>query len=199
VTPPRVFVLDNYDSFTFNLVQFFGELGASLDVERNDACSVRDVQARRPDAVVISPGPGVPRDAGISIPLVCWCVEEAVPLLGVCLGHQAIAEAFGAVITPAPRIMHGKTSPVTHDGKGVFRGLPESFEAGRYHSLVIEQSSVPLELEITAWTDDDTVMGLRHRTLPIEGVQFHPESILTAVGMELLRNFLYSPTVIVTV
>jgi anthranilate synthase/aminodeoxychorismate synthase-like glutamine amidotransferase len=195
----NVFVLDNYDSFTFNLVQFLGELGASLDVVRNDEVTVGDVERRHPDAVVISPGPGVPSEAGISVALVGWCGEREVPLLGVCLGHQAIAEAFGARITTAPRIMHGKTSAVRHDGNGVFRGLPESFDAGRYHSLVVAPDSIPRELEITAWTDDDTVMGLRHRTLAIEGVQFHPESVLTAVGMQLLRNFLYSPTVISTV
>jgi anthranilate synthase/aminodeoxychorismate synthase-like glutamine amidotransferase len=186
----HVFVLDNYDSFTFNLVQYLGELGAELEVVRNDEIDVESVVDRSPDAVVISPGPGVPSDAGISIALVRRCAELRVPLLGVCLGHQAIAQAFGARIVPADLVMHGKTSDVVHDGTGVFRGLPIPFEATRYHSLVVDPATVPAELEVTARTPDGVVMALRHRELPAEGVQFHPESVLTGDGMALLRNFL---------
>jgi anthranilate synthase/aminodeoxychorismate synthase-like glutamine amidotransferase len=188
----KVLVLDNYDSFTFNLVQYLGELGAEMDVVRNDRITIDEVEARRPDAVVISPGPGGPTDAGVSIPLVRWAAETATPLLGVCLGHQAIAEAFGAVVVKGPAIMHGKTSVVHHDGRGVLRDLPDPFDAMRYHSLVIDRSTLPPELTVSAWTDDDVVMGVRHATLPMEGVQFHPESILTTVGRVLLANFLTS-------
>ena len=184
----RVFVLDNYDSFTFNLVQYLGELGADLEVKRNDVVGIADVAKYAPDAVVISPGPGVPADAGISIALVRWCDEAQVPLLGVCLGHQAIAEAFGGKVVRAERIMHGKTSSVFHEGHGVLRGLPSPFEATRYHSLVVDETSLPDEIEVTARTDDGVVMGLRHREAPLEGVQFHPESILTKEGMQLLRT-----------
>ena len=187
-----VFVLDNYDSFTFNLVQYLGELGASPDVARNDEITIDGIAARRPGAVVISPGPGVPSQAGVSVPLVRWCASSRTPLLGVCLGHQAIAEAFGAKIVEAPAIMHGKTSLVHHDGIGVYHELPNPFEAMRYHSLAVDRATVPGELVISAWTDDGVVMGLRHRDLAIEGVQFHPESILTNDGLALLSNFLVS-------
>jgi anthranilate synthase component 2 len=189
VTAPRVFVLDNYDSFTFNLVQYLGELGATLEVERNDQITIDGIAQRAPDAIVISPGPGVPSNAGVSIPLVEWCAQSSTPLLGVCLGHQAIGEAFGGRIVRAPQIMHGKTSKIHHTGAGVLHGLPDPFEATRYHSLVVERSSIPSTLEVTAWTDD-VVMGMRHTDLPIEGVQFHPESILTSEGMAILANFL---------
>jgi anthranilate synthase component II len=186
----NVFVLDNYDSFTFNLVQSLGALGAVPDVVRNDVLDVHGVASRHPDAVVISPGPGLPSDAGISLELVRWCASTGTPLLGVCLGHQAIGEAFGGTIVPAPSLMHGKTSDVTHEGIGVFRGLPDPFEAMRYHSLVVDGSSVPSSLEVTARTTDGVLMGVRHVDHPIEGVQFHPESVLTDVGTALLRNFL---------
>jgi anthranilate synthase component 2 len=186
----NVFVLDNYDSFTFNLVQYFGELGASVDIARNDEVSVSDVAGRRPDAVVVSPGPGRPGGAGISIELVIRSAREGLPLLGVCLGHQAIAEAFGGRIVHAPALMHGKTSLVEHHEEGVLRDLPNPFEAGRYHSLVVDETSLPPELEVTAWTSDGLGMALQHGTLPLWGVQFHPESILTGVGLAVLANFL---------
>jgi anthranilate synthase/aminodeoxychorismate synthase-like glutamine amidotransferase len=186
----KVFVLDNYDSFTWNLVSYLGELGATVDVARNDEVGLEEIARRAPGAVVISPGPGTPQHAGLSIPLVEWCAKRATPLLGVCLGHQAIAEAFGATIVRAPAIMHGKTSLVAHDGSGMLAGLPDPFEAMRYHSLVVEPLSLPASLAVTARTSDGVVMALRHVTLPIEGVQFHPESILTGSGMDLLRNFL---------
>ena len=187
-------MIDNYDSFTYNLVQYFGELGQEVRVVRNDALTPADVGALRPSAIVISPGPGTPDEAGISMPL----IEQfgaTVPVFGVCLGHQSIGQVFGGRVVRAKTIMHGKTSPVHHDGKGVFRGLPSPFDATRYHSLVVEQSSLPACLEVSAWTraadgSIDEIMGLRHRTLPIEGVQFHPESILTRHGHDLLRNFL---------
>ncbi|MEX2394201.1 MAG: aminodeoxychorismate/anthranilate synthase component II [Actinomycetota bacterium] len=190
----RVFVLDNYDSFTFNLVQYLGSLRAEIDVARNDEVSVDEVAARGPDAVVISPGPGLPGDSGISIPMVEWCASSATPLLGVCLGHQAVAEAFGGTVVHAPTVMHGKTSRVHHDGSGVFAGLPEPFDAMRYHSLAVERASLPDELLVTAWTEDDVVMGLRHEVHAIETVQFHPESVLTIDGMQLLANFLATAT-----
>ena len=190
MTGPRVFVLDNYDSFTFNLVQYLGELGATLEVERNDKITVDEIAQRAPDAVVISPGPGVPSNAGISIQVVEWCAQSSTPLLGVCLGHQAIGEAFGGHVVRAPSIMHGKTSQIHHTGAGVLHGLSDPFEATRYHSLVVERGSLPDVLEVTAWTSDDVLMGFRHSGLPIEGVQFHPESILTGEGMSLLANFL---------
>jgi anthranilate synthase component 2 len=186
----NVFVCDNYDSFTFNLVQYLGELGATPDVVRNDELAIDEIASRSPDAVVISPGPGAPCDAGISIALVEWCASTRTPLLGVCLGHQAIAEAFGGRVVEAPSIMHGKTSDVHHDGSGVFVGLPDPFEAMRYHSLAVDRGSLPAELCVTAWTSDDVIMGLRHAEAPIEGVQFHPESILTGEGKKLLENFL---------
>jgi anthranilate synthase/aminodeoxychorismate synthase-like glutamine amidotransferase len=183
-------MIDNYDSFTFNLVQYLGELGARVEVVRNDQAKVEDLLAQQPRGVVISPGPGEPTAAGISLDCVRTCADRALPLLGVCLGHQAIGAAFGGNIVRARSIMHGKVSSIEHDGRGIFAGLPQSFEATRYHSLVVEEASFPDELEITARTPDHEIMGLRHRTLPIEGLQFHPESILTGVGKRLLRNFL---------
>ena len=186
-------VLDNYDSFVYNLVQYLGELGAEPVVHRNDAITVDEAVALRPDAVVISPGPGRPADAGISNAVI-ERMGPGTPLLGVCLGHQCIGEVFGGSVVRAPRIMHGKTSMVRHGGLGVMAGLSNPFEATRYHSLVVEPSSVPEVLEVTAETEDGVVMGLRHRTLPVEGVQFHPESILTGEGRRLLANFLAMAT-----
>jgi anthranilate synthase component II len=187
---PRVVVIDNYDSFVYNLVQYLGELGAEPIVHRNDAITVDEVAALAPDAILISPGPGRPEDAGISNELI-RTLGPTTPTLGVCLGHQCIGEVFGGEVVRAPQIMHGKTSHVTHDGSGVFAGLPSPFEATRYHSLVVDRDSIPAgELEVTAETEDGIVMGVRHRRHPIEGVQFHPESILTASGHDLLRNFL---------
>ena len=188
-----IFVVDNYDSFTYNLVQYLGELGAEPVVARNDAVSVADVLARRPQAVVISPGPGLPKDAGICEPLVREAARRGVPLLGVCLGHQAIGEALGGRVVRARRLMHGKTSEVTHAGQGVLQGLASPFTAMRYHSLVIEPESLPAALEPTAWSEDGAgreLMALRHRSAPIHGVQFHPESIGTALGKDILRNFM---------
>jgi anthranilate synthase/aminodeoxychorismate synthase-like glutamine amidotransferase len=186
--PLRVLLVDNYDSFTFNLYQYLGELGAETTVVRNDAITVAEALARRPDRIVISPGPGTPDQAGISLDLVRSA--GPVPVLGVCLGHQALGQAFGGRVVRAPVLMHGKTSEIEHDGRTVFRGLPLPFNATRYHSLVVERESVPECLEVSAWTRDGVVMGLRHRQLPVEGVQFHPESILTRAGHDLLRNFL---------
>jgi anthranilate synthase component 2 len=184
-------LIDNYDSFTYNLYQDLGELGSQTHVVRNDELTVAEALALRPSSVVISPGPGNPDEAGISLELIRALPPE-VPLLGVCLGHQAIGQAFGGRIVRAPRIMHGKTSEIRHDGRGVFTGLPQPFTATRYHSLVIEEDSLPDCLEVTARTDDGVgvIMAVRHRTLPQEGVQFHPESILTNAGKDLLRNFL---------
>ncbi|HET6603439.1 MAG TPA: aminodeoxychorismate/anthranilate synthase component II [Xanthomonadaceae bacterium] len=187
-------MIDNYDSFTYNLVQYLGELGEAVEVVRNDALSVAQIAARRPGRIVISPGPCTPDQAGVSLELVAQ-LAGTVPILGVCLGHQAIGQAFGGRVVRARRIMHGKTSMVHHTGKGVFAGLPDPFEATRYHSLVVERESLPACLEITAWTLDEAgsfeeIMGLRHVALPVEGVQFHPESILTQHGHDLLRNFL---------
>ena len=184
-----VLVIDNYDSFTYNLVQYLGELGADVDVRRNDAITLEEVAALRPDGVVVSPGPCTPREAGISVPLI-ERFAGTIPILGVCLGHQAIGAAFGAAIVRAGRIMHGKTSPIHHDGRGLFRGVPDPFEATRYHSLVIDPATLPATLEPTAWTAEREIMGVRHRTLLVEGVQFHPESILTVEGKRLLANFL---------
>jgi anthranilate synthase/aminodeoxychorismate synthase-like glutamine amidotransferase len=186
----RVLVIDNYDSFTYNLVQYLGELGAEVEVFRNDAASCEELLAREPAGVVISPGPGEPKDAGVSVPMVHACAARELPLLGVCLGHQAIGEAFGGRIVRARSIMHGKLSPISHDGRGVFAGLPSPFAATRYHSLVIDEAACPAVLEISARTPDGEIMAVRHRELPIEGVQFHPESILTQEGKPLLRNFL---------
>jgi len=182
-------MIDNYDSFTYNLVQYLGELGVEIDVLRNDAEPVETLRARRPAGVVISPGPGTPEDAGVSIEVVKRFGSAGTPLLGVCLGHQSIGAAYGGRIVRARSIMHGKTSPIEHDGKGVFAGLPNPFEATRYHSLVIEAATCPDCLEVTARTPDGEIMGVRHRELPVEGVQFHPESILTKVGKQLLQNF----------
>ena len=185
----RVLVIDNYDSFVFNLVQYLGELGADPIVYRNDALSVDEALEIGPDAVLVSPGPGRPEDAGITPALIGAAAARDLPLLGVCLGHQAIGMVFGGRVVRADELMHGKTSWVHHREAGVFKGLPDPFEATRYHSLVVERESVPDVLEITAETADGTVMGLRHRSHPIEGVQFHPESILTTSGHDLLANF----------
>jgi anthranilate synthase/aminodeoxychorismate synthase-like glutamine amidotransferase len=182
-------LLDNYDSFTYNLYQYLGELGAAARVLRNDEMTAEDALALGPDRIVISPGPGTPDQAGVSLDLIRRAAGR-VPLLGVCLGHQALAQAFGGRVVRAPTIMHGKTSSIRHDGRTVFAGLPDPFTATRYHSLIVDRASVPECLEVSAWTDDGIVMGLRHRRLPLEGVQFHPESILTAAGKDLLRNFL---------
>ena len=182
-------VIDNYDSFTYNLVQYLGELGADVVVHRNDAISVDDVVTMAPDAIVVSPGPCTPNEAGISVATIKRFAGER-PILGVCLGHQAIGAAFGGDIVRAGRIMHGKTSPILHEGQGVFAGLPSPFEATRYHSLVIDPPTLPAVLERTAWTAEGEIMGVRHRTLFVEGVQFHPESILTLEGKKLLANFL---------
>ena len=186
---PKLLMIDNYDSFTYNLVQYVGELGADVDVRRNDAITLEEVAALRPDGVVVSPGPCTPHEAGISVPLI-ERFAGTIPILGVCLGHQAIGAAFGAAIVRAGRIMHGKTSPIHHDGRGLFRGVPDPFEATRYHSLVIDPATLPATLEPTAWTAEREIMGVRHRTLLVEGVQFHPESILTVEGKRLLANFL---------
>ncbi|GAA0716039.1 aminodeoxychorismate/anthranilate synthase component II [Dokdonella soli] len=187
-------MIDNYDSFTWNLVQYFGELGEDVRVIRNDEMTLPALRALAPAAIVISPGPGTPDDAGVSLEIL-GKLAGVVPIFGVCLGHQAIGQAFGGKVVRAREIMHGKTSLIHHDGKGVFRGLPNPFEATRYHSLVVEKSSLPDCLEVSAWTQNadgsvDEIMGLRHRSLPVEGVQFHPESILTQHGHDLLRNFL---------
>ena len=184
-----VLVLDNYDSFTYNLVQYLGELGAKLEVRRNDAVTVREIENMRPERIVISPGPCTPREAGISVPLVKRLAGK-VPILGVCLGHQAIGEAFGGRVIRAPYLMHGKTSQIHHDGKTVFEGVPQDFIATRYHSLIVERDTLPESLEISATTADGLIMGLRHKQVPVEGVQFHPESILTDTGKTILRNFL---------
>ena len=184
-----ILVIDNYDSFTYNLVQYLGELGAQPHVVRNDAIDVDGVAALRPDGIVISPGPGTPDQAGVSLQVIRRCGEQT-PILGVCLGHQAIGQAFGGRVARAKAQMHGKTSEVRHDGQGVFTGLSNPFTATRYHSLVILPDSVPADLEVTAWAEDGEIMGVRHRTLPVEGVQFHPESILTLEGKRLLGNFL---------
>jgi anthranilate synthase/aminodeoxychorismate synthase-like glutamine amidotransferase len=186
--PPRLLLLDNHDSFTWNLAHGFEVLGARVEVVTADGTTPERVLAAGWDGIVISPGPGGPDEAGISVAL-CRAAAGRVPLLGVCLGHQAIARAFGATVARAGRLMHGKTSTIRHDGHGVFRGLPQPFEATRYHSLAVVEASLPHVLEATAFADDGTLMGLRHRRLPLEGVQFHPESILTAAGSALLHNF----------
>jgi len=191
-TGHRLLMIDNYDSFTYNLVQYFGELGAQVQTIRNDDLSVDDALGLKPDGIVISPGPCSPAQAGISVALIQAVAArpKPLPLLGVCLGHQAIGEAFGAKVLQAKRLMHGKTSKVEHLGRSVFSGLNNPLTVTRYHSLAVERTSLPSELEVTAWTDDQEVMGLAHRQLPIHGVQFHPESILTEQGHELLQNFL---------
>ena len=185
----RVLVIDNYDSFVYNLVQELGELGADPVVHRNDAIDVAGIRAAAPDLILISPGPGRPEDAGVT-PSVIGELAGVIPILGVCLGHQAIGQVFGGRIVQAPSLMHGKTSAIHHDGRGVFVGLPDPFTATRYHSLVVDPATVPDVLEVTARTSDGVIMGLRHRTLAVEGVQFHPESLLTPEGPTLLSNFL---------
>jgi anthranilate synthase/aminodeoxychorismate synthase-like glutamine amidotransferase len=185
----RLVVIDNYDSFTYNLVQHLETLGAKCDVILNDACDVAGIAARLPHGIVISPGPCTPDEAGISLGAVMR-LSGTVPILGVCLGHQSIGQAFGGRVVRASRLMHGKTSPILHDGKTVFEGLPNPFIATRYHSLLVEREGLPDVLEVSAWTSEGEIMGLRHKTLPVEGVQFHPESILTDEGMALLRNWL---------
>ena len=187
----NVLLIDNYDSFTYNLAQYLGELGAEVAVERNDAITVDAIAARAPDAIAISPGPCTPNEAGISLDTIRQYAGK-IPILGVCLGHQSIGQAFGGKVVRAARVMHGKTSPILHEGQGVFAWLPSPFEATRYHSLLVERASLPDCLEVTARTAEDEIMGLRHKTLPVEGVQFHPESFLTTVGKDLLRNFLAS-------
>jgi anthranilate synthase/aminodeoxychorismate synthase-like glutamine amidotransferase len=188
-----VFVLDNYDSFTYNLVQYLGELGAEVEVYRNDELTVEQVEALKPERILLSPGPCTPSEAGILVPLIRHMAGKT-PIFGVCLGHQAIGEAFGGDVVRAPHLMHGKTSPVDHDGKGIFAGLATPLICTRYHSLIVAEDSLPAELMVTARTaapdGDSIIMGLRHRTLPIEGVQFHPESVLTEHGHEMIRNFL---------
>lgn len=183
-------LIDNYDSFTYNLVHYLGELGAEVLVRRNDALDVQQAMALNPSAIVLSPGPCDPAQAGICLALTAAAAETRTPLLGVCLGHQTIGEAFGGKVIRAPQIVHGKMGTMLHEGKGVFAGLPSPFQATRYHSLVVERESLPDCLEITAWVEDGTIMGLRHRELPIEGVQFHPESIASEHGHQILRNFL---------
>jgi anthranilate synthase component 2 len=186
----RLLVIDNYDSFTYNLVQYLGDLGAELEVHRNDQITVEEIRAKAPDAIVLSPGPGHPGEAGILLEVIEKLGDE-FPILGVCLGHQAIGQAFGGEVVRAGRIMHGKVSPVRHEDTDIFEGLPRPFTATRYHSLVVRRDSLPPELVATAWTEDDgEIMGLRHRTKPIFGVQFHPESILTPDGKQILANFL---------
>jgi anthranilate synthase/aminodeoxychorismate synthase-like glutamine amidotransferase len=185
----RVLVIDNYDSFVYNLVQYLGELGAEPLVYRHDELELPEIEALDPDAVLISPGPGRPEDAGLSNAVISAFAGRR-PVLGVCLGHQCVGQVYGGEVVRAPEIMHGKTSLIRHSGEGVFAGLPSPFEATRYHSLIVDRGSIPEELEVTAWTDDGIVMGLRHRTHDVQGVQFHPESVLTAAGHDLLRNFL---------
>jgi len=182
-------MIDNYDSFTYNLVQYFGELGQDLKVYRNNKITIAEIEKMQPDRIVVSPGPCTPREAGISIEVIRRFTGR-VPVLGVCLGHQAIGDAFGGDVVRAPYLMHGKTSMIHHDGKTLFAGLPNPFEATRYHSLIIKRETMPSVLEVTAWTEDGIVMGVRHRQHKLEGVQFHPESILTGAGKDLLRNFL---------
>jgi len=182
-------MIDNYDSFTYNLVQYFGELGEDVRVYRNDEITVEEIATMQPERIVLSPGPCTPNEAGVSVPVI-KAFSGKIPLLGVCLGHQSIGQAFGGRIVHAKQLMHGKTSPIFHADVGVFRGLPNPFTATRYHSLVIERETLPDCLEITAWTEDGEIMGVRHKTLAVEGVQFHPESVLTEHGHALLKNFL---------
>jgi anthranilate synthase/aminodeoxychorismate synthase-like glutamine amidotransferase len=188
---PRILLIDNYDSFTYNLVQAFLMLGAEVDVHRNDAIGVEEALRQSHSHLVISPGPGTPRDAGVSMRMI-EAFAGRIPIFGVCLGHQSLVEVFGGKVVRAPRLMHGKVSPVIHDGKGVFSGMAQNFQAGRYHSLIAETSSVPDVLEVTARTAEGEIMGVRHRTLAIEGVQFHPESVLTPEGPVIMGNFLKS-------
>ncbi len=182
-------LLDNYDSFTYNLYQYLAELGARVVVRRNDQVSLDEIEQMRPDHIVVSPGPCTPNEAGLSCALIAT-FGPSIPTLGVCLGHQSIGQVYGGRVIRAPEPMHGKTSLMYHDGQGVFRGLPQPFEANRYHSLIVENATLPAELEVTAQTEDGIIMGLKHRSYPVEGVQFHPESILTTTGKDLLRNFL---------
>lgn len=182
-------MIDNYDSFTYNLVQYLGELGQDLKIYRNDKISIGEIEAMKPERIVISPGPCTPKEAGISIDVIKYFTGK-MPIFGVCLGHQAIGEAFGGDVIRAPYLMHGKTSMIHHDGKTIFKGLPNPFEATRYHSLIIKRETLPSVLEISAWTEDGIIMGVRHKEFKLEGVQFHPESILTTTGKDLLRNFL---------
>jgi anthranilate synthase/aminodeoxychorismate synthase-like glutamine amidotransferase len=188
-----VFILDNYDSFTYNLVQYCGELGATVEVRRNDQVSLADIEDMQPERILVSPGPCTPQDAGISIDLIRHFAGK-VPILGVCLGHQAIGEAFGGRVVRAPHLMHGKTSAITHDNKSIFQGLPTPMTATRYHSLIVEEKDLPAEFEVSAWTTEKdgtrTIMGLRHKKFAVEGVQFHPESVLTDAGKKLVGNFL---------
>jgi anthranilate synthase/aminodeoxychorismate synthase-like glutamine amidotransferase len=187
-----IFVLDNYDSFTYNLVQYMGEMGAEMVIRRNDEVTVEEVIAMAPEKIVLSPGPCTPREAGVMVPLIEELAARGsrIPVLGVCLGHQAIGEAFGGKVVAAKKLMHGKTSSVTHDGKSVFEGIHSPMTCTRYHSLIVEEKSLPKSLAVTARSEDGTIMGLRHRELPMEGVQFHPESILTEDGKRLIANFL---------
>jgi 4-amino-4-deoxychorismate synthase (2-amino-4-deoxychorismate-forming) component II len=184
-----ILVIDNYDSFTYNLVQYLGEMGEELAVHRNDQITVEEVEAMRPERIIVSPGPCTPNEAGISVETIRRMAGKT-PILGVCLGHQSIGQAFGGEVVRAGRLMHGKTSPVHHDGRTIFRGLPSPFQATRYHSLLVRRESLPDCLEISAQTEEGEIMGVRHRELPVEGVQFHPESVLTEHGKELLRNFI---------
>ncbi|MFT3913963.1 MAG: aminodeoxychorismate/anthranilate synthase component II [Anaeromyxobacteraceae bacterium] len=186
---PRLLLVDNYDSFTFNLVQYLGELGADVEVHRNDQIDVAGIRARRPDGLVLSPGPCTPDEAGVTLAAIRE-LSGVLPILGVCLGHQAIGQAFGGKVVRNHRIVHGKASPVLHDGTGLYAGLSRPFEAGRYHSLVVERETLPAALKVTSWTDEGEIMGLRHAGLEVEGVQFHPESILTVEGKRLLGNWL---------
>jgi anthranilate synthase/aminodeoxychorismate synthase-like glutamine amidotransferase len=188
VRQAMILLLDNYDSFTYNLAQFLGQLGAKLEVHRNNRITLDEIAAKKPERIVISPGPGTPEDSGICVDVIRRFAGQ-IPILGVCLGHQAIGYAFGGKVIRAPEIMHGKTSRIHHDNKTVFKDLPQDFVATRYHSLIVEEKSIPADLEISAKTDS-IIMGLRHRKMQVEGVQFHPESVLTEVGMRLLRNFL---------
>jgi para-aminobenzoate synthetase component 2 len=185
-----ILVIDNYDSFTYNLVQYLGELGQTVEIHRNDEITLTGIEKLAPERIVISPGPGSPKEAGISIDLIRHFAGKT-PILGVCLGHQAIGEAFGGDVIRAGRLMHGKTSPIFHDNKTIFKGLPNPFEATRYHSLIIKKETLPSSLEISAYTAEDEIMGVRHKEFLIEGVQFHPESILTAHGKDLLKNFIH--------
>jgi anthranilate synthase/aminodeoxychorismate synthase-like glutamine amidotransferase len=184
-----ILLLDNYDSFTYNLAQYLGQMGQTLVVRRNDQITLDEIADLAPERIVISPGPGTPKQAGISVPIISRFAGK-IPILGVCLGHQAIGDAFGGRVIRAAKIMHGKTSGIHHDGKTIFRDLPQDFPATRYHSLIVERKSLPAELEISAETEDGTIMGLRHRKMKVEGVQFHPESVLTDTGYRLLQNFL---------